>query len=55
MTATQYVEANLKTEMSEFYRKGIEAGFTVKELRAAVLARAVRINVRDNGNTIAIR
>lgn len=39
MNAAQYVEQNLNMEMGEFYRSGVAAGFTVAELRAAVLAR----------------
>ena len=55
MTAAQYVEANLKTEMSEFYRNGVAAGYTVQELRKAVLERAIKVNVKQNGETIKIR
>lgn len=55
MTAAQYVEANLKTEMSEFYRNGVASGYTVPELRKAVLERAIKVSVKQNGKTIQIR
>ena len=48
MNAAQYVEQNLNMEMGEFYRSGVAAGFTVAELRAAVLARAIRVNEAMN-------
>lgn len=55
MTAAQYVEANLKTEMSEFYRNGVASGYTVQELRKAVLERAIKISVKQNGKSIKIQ
>ena len=51
MTAAQYVEANLKTEMSEFYRNGVASGYTVQELRKAVLEHAIKVSVKQNGKT----
>lgn len=55
MTAAQYVETNLKTEMSEFYRNGVASGYTVPELRKAVLERAIKVSVKQNGKTIKIQ
>lgn len=54
MNAAQYVEQNLNMEMGEFYRSGVAAGFTVAELRAAVLARAIRVNEAMNGKKVRI-